>query len=169
MGTILGDENNVICAISWVPYDHSFLMRKNFVNCHHGCTRNISLAIMCWSIQWSFKYANIDWLQCPSNWDVTKYFLPQVFAMFDSKENTSNIQRTLSGLNKVWGFPLQSMWSHLWGCFDFLRSFSIMQILPKNHCTKSKTVSRFIHHKETNKGKPIFTWGFYIKALCSIN
>lgn len=62
MGIILGDENNVICAIFWVPYDHSFLMRKNFVNCHRGYIRNINETITCWSIQWSFKYANIDWL-----------------------------------------------------------------------------------------------------------
>lgn len=75
--------------------------------------------------------------------------------MFDSKANTSNIQTTLCGLNKEWGFSLQSMWSHLWGCFDFLRSFSIIQILPTKHYTELLTDLYII--KKPKEEKPIFT------------
>lgn len=99
---------------------------------------------------------------------VTKYFLPQVFAMFDSKANTSNIQRTLSGLSKEWGFSLQSMWSHLWDCFDFLRSFSIMQIIPTKDCTKSRTVGRFVHHKEMKKTNPFLPCSSKLKLYVLI-
>lgn len=46
MGIVLGKrQKEWICAAFLILYDHCFLRKDNFVICHHGCIRKISLAI----------------------------------------------------------------------------------------------------------------------------